>query len=308
MIQISAAYSYDPNDFAVEVVEYIEGTGVGNDAISGEPFNEPNSALGRPTLETTGDGTSIDPNINVPVVPVYPAFRYFEVVTIGDGNGSITLKFNHRVSNDDNNLYGIDFIIFGNAKLSGGGFWTNGNPEDVTVSSAVFNEPGIVSVSQNGTDWYTFDTGPYADDFAPTAGYRWDAVNDVWADELDPTRPIEPNLSASDVDGYTVAEVIDSYDGSAGGTGFDLEELEPNDFNSLSVDPNSNRRWIQYVRIEDKPGSAAKTEVDAVADVSACGDYKHPYPEGDVNKNCVVDFGDIAIITRSWLDCSWNCQ
>jgi hypothetical protein len=49
-----------------------------------------------------------------------------------------------------------------------------------------------------------------------------------------------------------------------------------------------------------------KPEVDAIADVAACGDYKHPYPPGDINQDCSVDFRDFAIMTANWLQCTWN--
>jgi hypothetical protein len=306
---IAFGLDYDSNDFAIEVVQYVEGSGVGNDWLSGQPFNDPNSALGSPTLETTGDGWYIRVDENVPVVPVYPPFRAFELVTVGSG-GRLTVKFNHRVANDENNPYGIDFIIYGDAQVfSGGEGWTNGNPEETIVTGSVFAEPGIVSVSQDGNDWYYFSNGPYADGFAPTASYEWDDVNNVWAEELDPTRPVDPDLTAANLNGKTVAEVIEIYNGSAGGTGFDI--------GVLGLD------WIQYVRIEDDPDSSAKTEIDAIADVSCCGDYKHPYPVGDLNKDCRVDFVDFTILAQdwlagsdwddlatladNWLDCTWKC-
>jgi hypothetical protein len=100
-------------------------------------------------------------------------------------------------------------------------------------------------------------------------------VNDVWAEELDPTRPVDPNLTAADIEGMTLAEMIRAYDGSAGGTGFDLRWLDPNDYAALPVDPNTGSRWIQYVQIQDDPDSNVTTEVDAMADVRA-GDQRHP--------------------------------
>jgi hypothetical protein len=309
---VAEAYEYDPNDFAIEVIEYVEGSGVGTDSLPPyNLFNDPNNALGRPTLETTGDNWLISPFIKVPVVPVYPPFRAFELVTIGNG-GRLIVKFNHHIANDKNNPYGIDFIVYGNARqeISGGQVWANGNPQQTTVTGDVFAEPGIVAVSQDGINWYYFSDGPYADDFAPTASYMWDDVNNVWGEELDPTRPIDPSLTAVSLDGKTVAEVIEIYNGSAGGTGFDIA--------LLGLD------WIQYVRIENKPGSDGTTEIDAIADVSCCGDYKHPYPAGDLNEDCRVDFVDFAILARdwlagsdwddlvtvadNWLECSWKCQ
>jgi hypothetical protein len=304
------AYEYDSNDFAVEVIDYVQGVNIPKDCLIDILFfNDANNALGRPTLETTGDGWLISPFLNVPVVPVYPPFRAFELVTVGNG-GQLTVKFNHHVANDANNPYGIDFIIYGNAAISGSQDWANGNPEQTTVTGDVFAEPGIVAVSQDGNNWHYFSDGPYADDFAPTASYVWDDVNDVWGEKLDPTRPIDPSLTAASLNGKTVAEVIEIYNGSAGGTGFDI--------GLLGLD------WIQYVRIEDKPGSSATTEIDAIADVSSCGDYKHPYPVGDLNEDCRVDFVDFAILARdwlagsdwddlltlvdNWLECTWKCQ
>jgi hypothetical protein len=308
---VHKADAYDQNDFVSQVIEYVQGTGVEADWLRPDKLlNDPNNALGRPTLITTGDGWYIPANQNVRVVPVYPAFRYFELVTIGDG-GRLIVKFNHHVANDKNNPYGIDFIIFGNASqtMALGQYWTNGNPEQTSVVGSVTAEPGVVAVSQDGNTWHYFSGGPYADSFAPTASYEWDEVNNVWGQELDPTLPVDPNLTAAGLNGKTVAQVIELYDGAAGGTGFDI--------NALGLD------WIQYVRIDDKTGSTARTEIDAIADVSSCGDYKHPYPDGDLNEDCTVDFFDFAILAQDWLvesdwddlvtlahgwlQCSWEC-
>jgi hypothetical protein len=291
---VAKACDYDQNDFAAQVIEYVQGDGVGIDYITHNPFNDPNTALGRPTLITTGDNMSMPASQSVPVVPVYPPFRSFEVVTVGNG-GRLTVKFNHHVANDKNNPYGIDFIIYGNARqtISGGQNWANGNPELTTVTGSVSAEPGIVAVSQDGNNWHYFSNGPYADGFAPTASYEWDDVNNVWADELDPTRPVDPNLTAASLNGKTVAHVIELYNGSAGGTGFDI--------GALGLD------WIQYVRIDDDANSGVTTEIDAIADVSCCGDYKHPYPAGDLNEDCRVNFFDFAILAQDWLaESDWD--
>lgn len=293
-VLVSTAFGldYDPNDFAADVIEYVQGTGLPEDFISGQLFNDPLTALGRPTLTTTGDGWFIPLNASVPVLPICPAFRSFELVSVGNG-GHLTLKFSHAVADDKNNPYGIDFIIFGNSmqEIQSGPAWQNGNPEDTVITDVTYWEPGIVSVSRDGIEWYTFSSGPYADAFAPTASYRWDSIDDVWAEELDPTRPVDPEL---DVGGMNVAEMIDAYDGSAGGTGFDIADV--------GLD------WIMYVRIEDDPDTNLTSEIDAVADVSGCGDYRHPYPPGDVNEDCRVDLADLAVLAEHWLECTWDCQ
>ncbi|MFH1615306.1 MAG: hypothetical protein ABIG61_09515 [Planctomycetota bacterium] len=280
-----AVYSYDANDFAVFVVDYTEGVGAGS-------YNNPYAALGRPALISGGDY----PNMEV-VVPVFQPWLPDEVVRIGQG-GQLTLKFNHPVENDENNLYGIDFIMFGNAfmVIGGGGYWEYGNPEGTVVAGTIAAEKGLVAVSQDGISWYMYDanTGPWADDFASTAAYEWDEANDVWAEELDPTRPVDPNLTAETLAGKNVAQLINEYDGSAGGTGFDIS--------IFGLD------WIQYVRILDDPNSGVSTEIDAISDVSSCGDYKHPYPTGDINHDCRVDMYDFALLCGNWLECNWQCE
>jgi len=35
-----------------------------------------------------------------------------------------------------------------------------------------------------------------------------------------------------------------------------------------------------------------------------CGDINHPYPEGDLNEDCIVDMGDLNIVLANWLECT----
>jgi hypothetical protein len=39
-------------------------------------------------------------------------------------------------------------------------------------------------------------------------------------------------------------------------------------------------------------------------DARQCGDECHPYPSGDIDKDCKVDFLDIAMVANSWLECT----
>jgi hypothetical protein len=287
------AYEYNANDFATEVVSYIQGTGVGWDVVSLELYNNPLCALGGPTVETTASNGEIPGTVSVPINPVHPAWRSYEVVTIGRG-GELIVKFNHPVANDAGNPYGIDFIVFGNARMhmADGASWNaTSDPEIVEMTGTMFAEPGLVSVSQDGITWYVYDdvNTPRADSFAPTASYRWDDFNNVWTERLDPTRPIDPNLQPADMTEKTVAEGLAMYGDSAGGAGFDIDKL--------GLD------WIQYVRIRNDANtpSGITTEIDAVADVSCCGDYKHPLPPGDITGDCKVNWEDAAILTERWL-------
>jgi hypothetical protein len=313
-----ARYEHDPNDFASEVVRYDIGNGLYS---NGAPYDilygfydKPATALGPPTVLT-----AVDANTFEPVNPVYPACRANEIVSVGDPcfagqEIALVLKFNHRVAHDQNNPYGIDFIVFGNARFYVDGlqgYWPiGGDPTLFHVIYGLFEEPGIVSVSQDGVTWYTYSgpQAPRADSFAPTASYRWDYSAGRWGQELDPTRPIDPNLKTSNFLGLTVAEAVDLYDGSAGGAGFDIA--------IFGLD------WIQYVKITSTSMTSPTPEVDAVADVSACGDYRHPFPAGDLNYDCRVDFKDLAVlsarwlgnaadlspIAQNWLACTWECN
>ncbi|MBP7050628.1 MAG: hypothetical protein KBE65_06410 [Phycisphaerae bacterium] len=316
-------YVYDANDFATAWIDY-RPQGMMNDFLSGKAFDDPNAALGRPAVDTTGDGWLAPASAAVPVVPVYSAFRSHELVFLGDG-GSLTLAFNHPVRDDTYNPYGIDFIVFGNTclKNAGGQFLENVAPTDVIVGNLTSSEPGVVSVSQDGITWYSFTTdpnfmatdanfirlpaeaqdGPFCDGFAPTLGRVYDPchvdtsvgeTNLWWAEATNPTLPLDPNLTLADLTGHSVARVAQIYGDSAGGTGYDIARLD------LPVDPDTQLKWFKYVRIDDVLGHAGiNPEIDAVADVSCPGDYRHSAPVGDVNGDFRVDQKDVDIVNAN---------
>ena len=327
---ITNGYEDDPNDFVTEVVEYVQGIGIPSDTLTLQPFNLSETVIGRPTVDTTGDGWDIPAGQIVPVVSVFPAFRSFELVSIGQG-GHLVVKFSHPVADDKNNRYGIDFIVFGNARfhIQENGVWTNGDPDQTTLAG-VYTEPAIISVSQDGTKWYSFTddqmfmandpnftvcaagsgNGPFGDDFAPTLGRIYDtetpdtsigAWNLWWGEPTNPTAPMDPALSGTVLTGQTVAHAARQYGESAGGTGFDIDLLDlPRNENGL--------KWFQYIRVDNPSGSGLTPEIDAFSDVAACGDYKHPFPQGDINQDCIVDFRDLAEMASNWLTCTWACQ
>jgi hypothetical protein len=309
----AAEYLYDPSDFATEVIQYQPGSGIPRDIYTGDYMDNPNCALDRPTIDTTGDGDAAAPTAPMPVVPVYAAFHSYEVVTIGN-NGYLIVKFDHPVRDDPHNKYGIDFIIFGNtnAVIDGSTRWyQQSDPASVTVvQSGGATEPGSVSVSQNGTNWYTFSAGPFADDFCPTLGRSYDPINPdpcafpgnlYWGGATDPTIPVSPDLSFSDFVNHSVADICENnYGQSAGGTGFDISPL------GLPTDPTSGLKWFQYIKVEDPDGNGT-TEIDAFSDVAACGDWKHPYPAGDITgpedlPDCMVDIFDLLFLAAHWLE------
>ena len=120
----SQATAADP--WADHVVSYVQGTGVGNDFVTGNPVNNPLTALGEPTRFTS------DPaNFGGPTTPFSSAYRDDEIVSIGAG-GSLTLQFDEPVVDHPLNPFGFDLLVFGNAfySLDFGTFLATGAVDD----------------------------------------------------------------------------------------------------------------------------------------------------------------------------------
>ncbi|MEN6308442.1 MAG: hypothetical protein ABFD91_11870 [Anaerohalosphaeraceae bacterium] len=273
------------------------------------PYDQPTAALGEPTSWIYDDDTYF---ASFACSLVYGAWstdpqNQSTVVTLGSGS-SIVLGFDHRVADDTNNPFGIDFIVFGNAA-----FITQGvvRPDSdmetlrLTNPAAMIGEKVKVEVAQdpNGP-WLAFLRGPWGDNLFPTNRFAWDNTGNAWGQPLDPLKPVNPQLQLSDFSGLTVQQAIALYDGSAGGTGYDLQWLNPIDYQTLSVDEQNGRRWIQYVRLSFMGSTSG--EVDAVADVAAVNVPQ--FPAGDSNYDYRVDLLDLAILAENWLVCTWNCQ
>ena len=221
----------------------------------------------------------------------------------------ITVKFDHKVDNNPNNLYGIDFIVFHNgfynAGVQGGGYINDNTDMGITninTSNLTNINGGIkVSVSQDGENWFTYEEGPFGYGNAyPSQGYNWsqeqyNSTGNGWTTLADPLKPVNPQLNSElkNLSSVSAAYIIEQYDGSAGGTGFDLSA--------------SGYDWIKYVKIEVNDGYSYAV-VDAVSDVASCGDYKHPYPIGDLNGDCRVDLADFMLLAQNWANCTWDCD
>jgi hypothetical protein len=238
--------------FATEVV-----SSVGYPNPTG-PYANPEAVLGKPTTKY---------NVGSPGSPSLARAKLIEGIYGTDAAGQplittvefgqqITVKFDHRVENDPDNPFGLDLIVFGNAFFGGNGFSSEStNLNAFKLNGNVFAEPMRISVSQDGQTFHTFESGPFADDLFPTNAYRWDKDGARWTDvEADFTRPVDPSLTAASFAGMTAADALDLYNGSGGGTGFDIGEL--------------NLAWIQYVRVEGVGPSYFDGEIDAFADVA----------------------------------------
>jgi hypothetical protein len=194
----------------------------------------------------------------------------------------IVVEFDEIITNDANNPYGLDFIVHGNPFFATGEMvYKDTNMNEYTLGSfsgmgagAVFEERVTVSVAQSlDGPWYTYDSA-FGDWFFPTQPLKWDreATNpntgedgDWTSEEMDWTKPVNPTLTDLENEaqavgtgtynyfgGATVADALDLYDGSAGGTGFDLAE--------------SPFEWIKYVQFTDPDGKEG--EICGVVDVA----------------------------------------
>lgn len=222
------------SSFATQVVSYTPGTNLP------AGYDDPLSSLGEPT-RSTGDGPfdgDVTP-FNAPYLPDH-------VVGIGAG-GELVLRFDHAVTDDPANLYGIDLLIYGNAFL-GLSF------ETFLADGTVFGEPARVSVSQDGSVWIDA-AGLFADSLLPTLAYQ-NPPGPFSSGGTIPTsftRPVDPSLDAADFTGLDTAQIAALYDGGAGGLGIDVGAL--------------GLEWIEYVRIWQPAGDGYASEIDAIADV-----------------------------------------
>jgi hypothetical protein len=260
-LSVTTVVAHTDDPFADSVVVYDQGIG----ATLG--YTMPETTLGAPERFT---GERFLPGA---VTPFFPAFMPNEIVSIGAG-GSQVLKFDTPVTDDPNNPYGIDLLIFGNS-----GFVDSSTAEG-TVTGMLGPEGGLIEVSTDGVTWHAVD-GIQADGLFPTMGY-----SDVSAYSEQPgfspsvmTRPVDPRLTLNDFLNLSADEVCTLYRGSGGGAGIDLADVE--------------LQAISYIRISVPLEAVTVPEVDAVADV-------HPRRPGDVNDDGQVDLIDFSELLIGW--------
>ncbi len=236
------AYVSDTNDFAIEIVNT-------NNIYETHPYNDPGAVLGSPTLrflDYFGDKTVHRSKIIEP--PYWTASDGASVITEISEGGQITAELGRKIYDDAYNPYGVDLIVFGNSFFSASGFSDDHSDlNSFLLGSGILGHPTTVSVSQDGTNWYSFTN---AAALFPGNAYRWDEPNHSWTDEtLNPTRPLNSSVYGMDFGGQSASSVLAQFGDSAGGSGYDLKE--------------SGLPWIQYVRIE--AGSNNYTVIDAIA-------------------------------------------
>ncbi len=224
--------------FADSVVGYDPGTGYS------AQFTNPAVALGEPsTVNPYGEAADV----------FDPPYGADQIVSIGTG-GSLTVEFKTPILNHPHNRFGIDFMIYGNS----GFIITNdfdfntfnwaGTP--ATDGSLFGQNDGEtrVSVSRDGKKFYVLNPAlaPTVDGLYPTDGSG------------DFHTPVDPTLKAEDFSGQTAEGIQALYDGSGGGTGYDISWAQ--DANGKSV----KLPEIRYIRVEVLSG---KSEVDGFSSV-----------------------------------------
>ncbi len=271
-----------------------------------ESYTHPTNVLGAPALflepyeytSTWGEWTfsGISGGVTTPVAAAYKeGEEMFLQLDPGDeGAGTVTIEFDHDVLDDPQNPFGLDFIVFGNSFccMLSGESTPYVDPATCYITGSGDSEMAIVEVAQspNGP-WYGSSSWRTSDGFAPTLGHRYDPDNaDTrlydgniwWGAKSDPTFPVNPSIGYSDCDGLTLAELCLRYNGSAGGTGYDIDEAKDENGNELPKN-SAGLKWFRYVRISgvelDEPNdggdSFSSPEVDAVADVAPVSGYKN---------------------------------
>lgn len=274
-------------------------------------YNNSHNALGAPTAYMNYQYGGV---VN-PINPAWGESDLYSLVQYDEETpAAIDIEFDHRVYDDPQNPYGQDFIVFGNAFLhyegNGGTYYSDdSDPNTFTIKSTCSSELAEVEVSQDGKTWYKIPDSTYADGFAPTLGYTYNTNspcvelydnNKWWSKRTDPTLPLPPNLTSSDWANITLAELCKRYNGSAGGTSYDISKI-----NALASD-ETGRKWIKFVRIKpvfedyDDEGYPLYTEpeVDAISDVAPLPPYelwvKHNFSFGDAYKSELIARGTVA--------------
>jgi hypothetical protein len=235
----SSLFTVRAADFADSVVSYEPGAG------TSPRFRYPAAALGAPS-QTNPFGEETD--------PFNPPYGTNQIVSVGEG-GSLVLRFHTPILNHPNNLHGYDFIVFGNSgfiitnEFDPATFDWIGTP--ATDGSLFGFNPGEtrVSVSRDGIDFFTLHPALAAvvDGPFPTDGAG------------DPHLPPLPGLALNDFAGATLGDIRALYNGSAGGTPYDV---------GWAVDSQGQVVFIpevNFIRIDVLSG---KSEIDAVASVS----------------------------------------
>lgn len=302
--QAPAAPEWAPavnSPFGVEVIAAVGPFG-------NSPYDDSASVLGMPStdfFDPFGDfgGGTKERRVKIVEATFSTDARTNKIITTLEQGSSIIVRFDQAVTNNPANPYGVDFLVFGNSFYSSDGFVNDSaDMNTLNVMGSLFGEPLKISVSpgftglagENAADpatwpWYRYESGPFGDTGFPTHGYLWNRSETNWsAQPMDFTKPVNPAFAAIfDAGNIKAADVIDLYNGSGGGTGFDLA---PSGFSS-----------IRYVKAEALGMEFSGGEIDAFARVRpvTVGDSLLVAPQNLTNGLNRLLFQDPASTTQS---------
>ncbi len=224
--------------WATSIVSY-DYDGDGNPANDDPDYSHPASALGEPA-RMGGVGTEYEQVVSMFSGP----WTGQEVVRVAPG-GHLVVGFDQPITNASSHLYGSDFIVFGNAFFMDTS-WPSGQMGE---SAILWDGPGQISVSGNGTDWYLVP-GVAANSLFPTQGYMDSGPYDTKPGHVptDFCKPVNPALTAASFDGLSYAQALALYDGSGGGA--------PADIGLTGLDE------VRYVRVTVPEGALYSVVVD----------------------------------------------
>jgi len=231
-------HSYAADNFVARVVSYNPGAGIDT------RFTNTSAVLGEPSR--------VNPYTEA-VDPFNPPYGTGQVLSIGEG-GSLVVKMDKPIVKGPRKPFGLDFIIFGNA----GFIITNefdlntynwiGEPATDGSMFGVNEGATLVSVSADGVV------------FVPLSNPRTPTVDTLFPTDSagDFDLPVNPELTAADFAGATLAGMRELYAGSGGGAGFDLDRAQwRGEWVRVPV--------VRYIRIDVLAG---KAEIDAISAVA----------------------------------------
>ncbi len=251
---------------ASSVIEYQSGVDFAIEFSSGAGYTNPAAALGLPSRETPGP-------FGGPIDPFSPPYLSSQLLSVGTG-GMLTVRLDQPLRDDPGHPFGIDFSIFGGAGfIITNGDYSGGGRTDGSLFGGGDGRTRV-SVSSDGFQFYILNSllAPDVENLFPTDG----------AGRFD--KPVNPGLKGADFNGQDIAGIRSHYDGSAGGTGYDLAWALDGEGKSVRLGD------VSYIRLEVTSGHV---EVDGLVGVAAV-------PEPSVWGLLIAGCGGVIGATRRW--------
>lgn len=77
---------------------------------------------------------------------------------------------------------------------------------------------------------------------------------------------------------------------------------------AYTVTATSDSTILEFRDMGESTSFGAYLDDVVVVPHDVCGDELHPYPPGDLTKDCKVNFDDVVIIAMNWLACTFGCD